>query len=206
MALAAAAATLGIGCAAAAGSIDPVGIVAWTAIGAVFCAQLPLFCGVFDPTGGSTPMLSAAGVINPGSGGFVVLPAAPMGLLLAAAAGSVDAVGIQKWSNIATTVVNWLGSYGSYGPAGLIGYAVVPPAPQPGPVTGVGLVQFTNELIGPDLATAAGILPTDTVGVAKWTAIGAVIITAIKAFGQIAPVSMVNTAPVGPVAGAGVFT
>jgi hypothetical protein len=201
--MAAAAATIGIGCAAAAGSIDPVGIVAWTAIGAVLCVQLPIFCGIFDPTGGTTPMISAAGVIPPGSGGFTVVPGAPMGLLLAAAAGSLDAAGLTKWSNIATTIVGWVGTHGSCA-GGLIGYAVVPPAPQPGPVTGVGLVQFDNELIGPDLAAAAG--STDAVGIAKWTAIGAVILTAIKAFGQIAPASMVNPAPVGPVAGVGVFT
>ncbi len=199
MSLSAGAATLGPALAASAGSTDPPGIAAWMAIGASLCAQLPLFCSVFDPTKG-TPMLSAAGLINPGSGGFVSIPGGPMGVVLAASAGSVDAAGIAKWSAIAAALVSWIGTYGCYGPAGLIGFV----GPNPGPVTGIGLVQFTNEAIGPDLAAAAGV--TDATGIATWAAIGATILTTIKAFGQIAPGAMVNPGTGGPVTGLGVFS
>lgn len=199
MALAAGAATLGVSLAVAAGSADAPGIAAWISIGAALCAQLPVYCGVFNPTLG-TPMVSAAGVINPGSGALVALPAAPMGLVLAASAGSIDAAGIAKWTAVASVLVNWVGAYGRYGPAGLIGFV----GPSPGAVTGTGLVQFANEAIGPDLALAVGV--ADAVGIATWTAIGAAILTTIKASGQIAPGAMVNPGTGGPVTGLGIFS
>lgn len=199
MPLAAASATLGVQLAAAAGSTDPPGIAGWAAIGAVIASTLPAFCSVFNPLLG-TPMASAAGVINPGSGHLVALPGAPLGLLLAAASLSVDAAGIAKWINVADALVSWMGTNAVYGPAGLIGFTGV----GSGAVTGTGQVQFLNENIGPSLAAAAG--STDEVGIAKWTAIGAVIITTVKTFGQIVPASLVNPGPAGAVTGAGTFT
>lgn len=200
MPLAAASATLGVQLAAAAGSVDPPGIAGWAAIGVVIATSLPSFCSSFNPLLG-TPMVSAGGgIINPGSGKLVAIPGAPLGLLLAAASLSVDAAGIAKWTNVATTLVSWMGANAVYGPAGLVGFT----GGGSGSVTGNGKVQFVDENIGPSLAAAAG--ATDEVGIAKWTAIGAVIIAAVKTNGQIAPASLVNPGPSGPVTGAGTFT
>lgn len=199
MPLAAASATLGTQMAVAAGSVDPPGIVAWTAIGAVIASSLPAYCSVFNPLKG-TPMVSTAGVVLPGSGGLISLDGSPMGLLLAAASGSADAAGITKWTNIARVFVDWMGANAVYGPAGLVGYTGV----GSGPVTGSGQVQFVDELIGPTLAEAAG--STDEVGIAKWTAIGAAFIAAVKTSGQIAPTALQNPSPSGPVTGTGTFS
>lgn len=199
MPLAAASATLGVQMAAAAGSVDPPGIVAWTAIGTVIASSLPAYCSAFNPLKG-TPMVSTAGVVLPGSGGLVSLDGTPLGLLLAAASGSVDAAGITKWTNIARALVDWMGANAVYGPAGLVGYTGV----GSGPVTGSGQVQFLDENIGPPLAEAAG--STDATGIAKWMAIGAAFIAAVKTNGQIAPTSLQNPGPSGPVTGAGTFS
>jgi hypothetical protein len=204
MPLAAASATLGPALAVAAGSTDPVGIAAWTLIGATICGTLPGCITSFDPTK-NTVMLVTAGVVLPNSGGFVTNPvsAAAFGLSLAASSGSADAVGVAKWVNIGTAIVDWMGAYGSYGVAGLVGFPG-PAPPTNGAVTGLGSVAFTNEDIGPSLAAAAG--STDEAGILKWTAIGGVILTAIKTNGAIAPGSMQNPAVGGPVVGAGSFS
>ena len=199
MPLAAASATLGVQMAAAAGSVDPPGIVAWTAIGGVIATTLPAYCSAFNPLKG-TPMVSTAGVVLPGSGGLVSIDGTPMGLLLAAASGSVDAAGITKWTNIARALVDWMGANAVYGPAGLVGYTGL----GSGPVTGSGQLQFIDENIGPTLAEAAG--STDATGIAKWIAIGAAFIAAVKTSGQIAPTSLQNPGPSGPVTGAGTFS
>jgi hypothetical protein len=197
--LAAAAATLGVDLVQAAGSADPPGIAAWAAIGATICATLPGLCSVFDPTMG-TPMASAAGAINPGSGGLVALPGAPLGVALAAAAMSADAAGIQKWTAIGTALVAWMGENAVYGPAGLVGFTGL----GTGPVSGVGKVQFLDMNIGPTLAAAAG--STDAEGIARWGAIGGAVLAAVMAYGQIAPTSLQNLAPAGPVTGVGTFS
>lgn len=199
MPLAAASATLGVQMAAAAGSVDPPGIVAWTAIGSVIATTLPTYCSAFNPLKG-TPMVSTAGVVLPGSGGLVSLDGTPLGILLAAASGSVDAAGITKWTNIARALVDWMGMNAVYGRAGLVGYTGV----GSGPVTGSGQVQFLDENIGPTLAEAAG--STDATGIAKWMAIGTAFITAVKTNGQIAPTSLQNPGPSGPVTGVGTFS
>lgn len=204
MPLSAASLTLGADLAQAAGSTDPVGIAAWLAIGATICGSLPGCITNFDPTKGDV-MLVAAGVIAPDTGGFTTnaVSAAAFGLSLAGSAGSVDPVGIQKWVAIGTAIVDWMGDYGCYGPSGLIAYAG--PAPPPnGAVTGSGKVSFTDENIGPSLAAAAG--SEDEAGIAKWTAIGAAIIDAIKTNGAIAPASMQNPAAGGAVFGTGTFS
>lgn len=200
MPMAAGAASLGVALAAAAPSTDPPGILAWTAIGAAFCGLLPGFVPTFMPTKG-TPMFSAAGVVTPG-GGFIVTTGAPMGLPMAAAAGSAaDPTAITKWMNVCSVVVNWIGTHASYGPLGLVGFAGI----GAGPVTGQGMITFANEMIGPDLADAAGILPDDAEGRATWTRIGAAIIACIKTNGNIMPGAMQNVGPAGPVTGAGMF-
>lgn len=204
MPLAAASATLGVQLAEAAGSVDAAGILAWTAIGATICGSLPGCITNFDPTK-NTAMLVAAGVVLPNSGGFTTndVSAAAFGLSLAGSAGSVDAVGVEKWVAIGTAIVDWMGTYGCYGETGLLGYAG--PAPPPnGAVTGSGSVGFTDENIGPSLASAAG--SEDEAGIAKWTDIGAVIIDAIKTNGAIAPAAMQNPAAGGPVVGTGTFS
>lgn len=204
MPLAAASGTLGLELAAAAGSVDLVGIVAWTAIGATICGTLPGCITNFDPTK-NTVMLVAAGVVLPNSGGFTTnaVSAAAFGLSLAASAGSVDAAGIAKWVAIGTAIVDWVGTYGCYGETGLLGYAG--PAPPPtGAVTGSGSVAFTNENIGPTLASAAG--SEDEAGIEKWTDIGAAIIDVIKTNGAITPAAMLNPAAGGPVTGTGTFS
>ena len=190
---------MGIQLAAAAGSVDAPGIVAWTAIGAAIAGSLPAFCSVFNPLK-NTPMVSAGGLVLPGSGGLVGTDGTGLGIALAAASLSTDAAGIVKWTNIGRTLVTFVSTNAAYGPAGLVGYTGL----GSGPVTGLGQVQFVNEIIGPSLAEAAG--STDAVGIAKWTAIGAVIINSIKAAGLITPTSLVNPGPVGPVTGAGTFS
>ncbi len=200
MPLIAGAPALGVACGVAAGCFEPVGLASWLPIAAVFCASIPTFCGVFNPLGG-TPCIAVGPLVTPG-GNFVAAPAAPLGLLLAAASLSLDAAGIEKWTNVANCVVGWVGQYASYSGVGLVAFVGVPP----GAVTGSGLVTFANELIGPDLATAAGILPDDAVGLAKWTAVGAAIIATIKATGMITPAAMVNPGTGGPVTGAGTFS
>lgn len=204
MPLSAASGTLGIELAAAAGSVDAVGVAAWTAIGATICGSLPGCITNFDPTK-NTVMLVAAGVVLPESGGFTTnaATAAAFGLSLAGSAGSVDAAGITKWVAIGNAIVDWMGTYGCYGATGLLGYAG-PAPPANGAVTGTGKVAFTDETIGPALATAAG--SEDEAGVAKWAAIGAVIIAAIKTNGAIAPASMQNPAVGGAVVGTGTFS
>lgn len=205
MPLAAATASLGAALAAAAGSPDAVGIAAWTSIGAAICGGLPACFSNFDPTGGETPMVVAAGVVAPNTGGFTTVPGGhlPLGAALAAASLSLDAAGIAKWLAVAEALVSWCGSYMCYGPSGLVAYAG--PAPPPaGPMTGTGRVAFTNRLVGPSLAEAAG--STDEVGIAKWTAIGAAIIQTIETSGQIAPAALQNPAVGGPVTGTGTFS
>lgn len=204
MPLASASASIGPQLAAAAGSVDPVGVLAWASIGAAICSSLPGCITNFDPTKG-TVMLVAAGVVLPSSGGFSTNPAsaAAFGIVLAASAGSVDGVGISKWVAIGNAIVDWMGSKGCYGSSGLVGYTG-PAPPANGPVTGSGQVGFTDENIGPSLAEAAG--STDAAGIAKWTAIGAVIINAIKTNGAIAPATMQNPAVGGPVVGTGLFS
>lgn len=205
MPLAAGAATLGVALAAAAGSPDPVGIACWTSIGAAVCSGLPACFSAFDPTAGETPMVVAAGVVAPSTGGFTKVPAGhlALGAALAAASLSVDPVGLAKWLAVAKALVDWCGSYMCYGPSGLAGYAG--PAPPPaGPLTGTGKVTFLNDAVGPKLAEAAG--STDAAGIAKWTAIGAAIIASIKANGAIAPAALQNPAAGGPVTGTGTFS
>lgn len=203
MPLAALSGTLGTSLASAAGSSDAAGLLAWTAIGATFCASLPAHVSSFNPAGG-TPCV-AAGVAVSAGGAFVTISGAPFGALLAASAGSLDAAGIAKWTAIGSAIVSWVGSYAQYPGTGLVGFVGVPP-PATGPVTGVGNVSFANEAIGSTLAIAAGIETSDAVGVAKWTAIGAVLIGAIKSAGAIAAGSMQNPAVGGPLAGAGSFS
>ncbi len=200
MPLVAGAGALGIACGAAAGCFEPLGFASWLPIGIALCASLPAFCGVFNPLGG-TPCIAVGPLITPG-GQFTTLPGAPLGILLAAASLSLDAAGIEKWINVANCLVGWVGQYATYSGIGLVAFVGIPP----GPVTGSGLVTFSNEIIGPDLATAAGILPDDATGIAKWTAVGAAIITTIKACGMITPSAMVNPGTGGPVTGAGTFS
>lgn len=204
MALAAASATLGVTLASVAGSVDPVGIVAWTTIGTTICASLPGCVTNFDPTK-NTVMLVAAGVVLPNSGGFTTNDVAgtAFGIALAASAGSVDATGIAKWTAIGRAIVDWVGSYGTYGTSGLVGYAG-PAPPASNLVTGTGSVAFSDENIGPTLAEAAG--SEDETGIAKWSAIGAAILSAIKTNGAIAPATMSNPAAGGPVTGTGLFS
>ena len=204
MPLAAVSGTLGAQLAVAAGSVDAAGIAAWTAIGATICGSLPGCITNFNPTK-NTAMLVAVGVVLPNSGGFTTnaASAAAFGRSLAGSSGSADAVGIAKWGAIGTAIVDWMGTYGCYGTTGLIGYAG--PAPPPSnAVTGIGSVAFTNENIGSALAAAAG--SEDEAGIAKWRAIGAVIIAAIKTNGAIAPASMQNPAAGGAVFGTGTFS
>lgn len=203
MPLAAAAATIGPQLAAAAGSTDPIGIGAWASIGAVICGTLPTCFTSFDATKG-TPMLAVAAVIAPDTGGFVKSSHLALGAALAAASLSLDAAGIEKWLNIAEALVSWIDVHGHYSGTGLVAYTG--PAPPPnGAVTGSGGVSFDDENVGPSLAEAAG--STDEAGIAKWTAIGAVIIATIKSNGMLTPQpSMQNPAVGGPVVGTATFS
>lgn len=203
MPLSAASASLGVALASAAGSVDAAGIAAWSSIGSCICSTLPGCVTSFDPTA-NDPMLVAAGVIVPDTGGFVTssAQAALFGAALAVAAGSIDSTGIEKWLAIGNAIVDWMGTHGRYG-GGMLAYAG-PAPPTNGSVTGTGTVSFDDEAMGGALAEAAD--STDDAGIEKWTAIGSAIIAAIKDNGAIAPGSMQNPAAGGAVAGSGTFS
>lgn len=201
MAMSAAIATLTADLISAAGSIDEEGIACWGAIATALCAGLPPCCSVFSATSG-TPMVVVAGVVAPGTGGFTTSSAAALGAALAVASLSLDGEGIAAWLRIADVIVDWMGENATYGPAGLVGFV----GTGAGAMTGVGQVEFSNEAIGPPLAAAADIQPSDTVGQTHWSNIGAAILSAVKTFGEIAPTSLTNPGTGGPAAGTGTFS
>ena len=84
--------------------------------------------------------------------------------------------------------------------AGLIGFQSVPPAPAPGPVTGIGTIKFLTP-INDALAIPAGILPSDLVGTATWKAIGAAIELHVKANLTIVALGLTNPGNGGPIVG-----
>lgn len=150
-------------------------------------------------------MAVALGVIAPDSGALQTTSHLALGAALAAASGSVDEEGIKAWLRIAKCIVDWMGAHAAYSGVGLVAYAG--PAPPPtGAVTGIGKVSFSNENIGPPLAVAAGIQPSDDAGRQRWAAIGAAILGAVKDHAEIAPGTLTNPAAGGAVAGAGTFS
>ncbi len=177
----------------ASGVTDPIGIAGWTAIAGVFVAwTIPSV--IVNPLGG-TPMI-AIGPLITGTGALVVVvPPVTLGLMLAAASASVDPAGIAKWTAVATEYARWLMTCG-VNTTGLIAYAAPPPAPSPGPVAGVGLLQLVGT---PDFPTAVGV--TDPPGMANWSAVASAVALSLQA--AIVTPSMMNPGVGGPVTGTG---
>lgn len=193
MALSGTGPALGVALAAAAGSTDIPGLAAWGLIGTSICAQLPALT-VFSAIGG-TPLVSAGGVIA-GTGALTMTNGSVMGPGLAAAAGSVDPAGITKWTAIGKAITDWMAAQGKYN-TGFIGY--IHAAPPPGPVTGTGTIVF-DQSPGTTLAAAAGV-GSDPAGITAWTAIGNALKAHLETNLQLAPTSLVNPGPGGPVTG-----
>jgi uncharacterized membrane protein YeiH len=114
----------------ASGTTDPIGLAAWLAIGAAFTsfyasngqAQPTVF--VANPLGGPVT----------GVGTFSCPSKAGVGPLMAVAAGSLDAVGIAKWTAIGTALLSHIESNAIFLPTVL----VAPPGG--GPLTGTGTI------------------------------------------------------------------
>ncbi len=151
---------------------DPVGAALMVLLGAPFVAWT-LANVVVNPLAG-TPLVALGPVVT-GTGGLVVGPPQPLGLLLAAAVGSVDPASLAKWQVVAAHYAEKLTSGGGiFNTSTLVAW--VGPLPPVGPVTGVGV---GIALAAPfDFATALEI--TDAVAGAKWTAMGAALETQLK--------------------------
>jgi hypothetical protein len=184
----------------AAGSTDVVGIAAWTAITGVLATWL--LTGIPTPTLPISDPLIAVGVVITGTGSIVYADAgASLGLLLAAAAGSVDVAGIAAWSSVGLALGAWMNTNAQIDPSTLV--AVVG-GPNPNPVGGVGGVAFASQTLGPTLALAAG--SVDPPGAVKWLAIGNAILSHMETFASVAPGSMVSPPTGGPVTGTGILS
>lgn len=186
MPLASSGSALGAGMAAAAPSTDVAGIAAWAAIAEAICAHIVSSAVVLPG------LLVAGGTTVTGTGIIVVVPGA-LGVTLAAAAGSLDAVGLAKWNAIAlaacATASTWLALPTAFvaNPAG-------------GPVTGTGTIVATGGL-GAALVVAAGSL--DAVGIASWTAIGSAIELTATSAALVLPIAFVSPPGGGAVTGVG---
>lgn len=177
---------LGSAMAAAAPSTDVPGIAAWAAIAEAICAHIVSSAVVLPG------LLVASGAAVTGTGIIAVSPGA-LGTTLAAAAGSLDAVGLAKWNAIALaacgTASTWLALPTTFvaNPAG-------------GPVTGTGTIQ-TNGGLGAALVLAAGSL--DAKGMASWAAIGSAIELTATSAALVMPVAFVSPPGGGAVTGVG---
>jgi hypothetical protein len=148
--------------AAAAGSLDPVGILKWGGISGTMATWIPLHTLV-DPTPPGGTLTASAGVIT-GYARLTFISKSTFGEQLAAAAGSVDEVGKQKWANIGAVILKHFEDYAHANPTALI-------APSGGgAVSGTGTVSFTSTSIGLNLANAAGSI--DLIGTIAWEALG----------------------------------
>lgn len=191
MPLAATVIPIGLAGAAAAGALDPPGILAWSA--GVFGTLATWFPANTVILPGS--LVASAGVIS-GFGQFTFI-SRDLGIRLAAAVGSVDAPGILKWTAIGEALLVHMEVFGKAAPTGFSA------PPTGGPVVGVsGTVQNVDPALGGLLAAAAG--SVDPPGIIGWTAIGALIVswfTSSMTF-LATPIGMVAPAA-GPVTGAG---
>lgn len=181
----------------AVGSTDAIGIAAWTAITGVIATWL--LTGVPTPTAGDP--LFAVGVVVSGSGAINYADGgSTLGVLLAAAAGSIDPVGVAAWTRIGLALGAWMNANAQIDPSNLV--AVVG-GPNPNPLTGAGTVKFRSTALGDDLAAAAS--AADEAGQEKWRAIGDAIIEHMKSFGVVNVGAMVSPPAGGAVTGAGVL-
>lgn len=191
-------ATLAPSVVSAAGSPDTIGKAAWAAIAAVIGTWL--LTGV--PTATSADPLIAVGALVTGSGAIVYADAgSSLGVQLAAAAGSVDAVGLEKWAAIGLALGSWMNANAQIDPTNLV--AVVG-GPSPNAVTGAGGVKFASSGLGDALATAA--TAVDAPGIERWNDIGDAIIEHMTDLGIVAPGAMASPPAGGPVTGVGVLS
>lgn len=174
---------------------DPLGIADWTALGAAWATWT--IANVTASAIGPSPLIALGPVIT-GQGALIPGPAPALGVLLAAAALTADAPGLEKWLIAATHYTAVLASAGGINPTTLIAYAN--PLPPIGPVSGVGGISLAQDF---DFAGALNV--TDTAGIAKWKAVGSALKTHLTALGLVTP-AMTNTAPAGPVIGTGVLS
>jgi len=187
---------LGSTLATSAGSVDAPGQAAWTAMGTTLASWIVANCSVLPGT------MVAAGAACTGIGLLTFAGAASLGSAIASAAGSVDAVGQAKWTDIATALVGHLGSFGQANP---VAFVVSNPTTG-GPVTGVGTVTFANTAVGSSLASAAGSI--DAAGIAAWTAIGTALLAHVAANAQLlaTPIGFIAPPGGGPLTGSGTIT
>lgn len=175
----------------ASGTKDPIGAAGWTAAAAAI-VPWTIANVVVNPLGGATPLI-AVGPLVTGTGGLIVGPGVTLGPLLAAAAGSIDAAGITKWTAVANEYAQWLGTCG-VNPSTLVAW--VGPLPPVGPVSGVATLSLVGK---PDFATKIGL--TDEAGITHWGAVADAIVAQLT-LAVVTPV-MTNPAGGGPLTGVG---
>lgn len=122
-----------------------------------------------------------------------------LGVLLAAASGSVDPPGIVAEIGVASAICSWLPANATVNPGLMVAAGAA--------VSGVGQLSFSAvPTFGVALAAGAG--SVDPTGIARWTAVGTAITAHLAAFGLVNPSSFVVSNPItgGAVVGAGTLT
>ncbi len=116
-----------------------------------------------------------------------------LGPLLSTASGSLDAAGISAWLSIANKIVSWIPANNTVSSAGCVAAS--------GLVSNGGTLSFsaTTPTFGAQLAAQLGIV--DAAGIAKWTAVGAAILSWINTNGQVNATALVANPITGAVTG-----
>lgn len=189
MPLAGTQAILGVALQSATGTTDGAGAIAWLGVANAICTWLPANCAV-NPGA----MIAASGAVT-GFGTLAFTDATSFGKALAAGAGSTDSKGIEKWTNIGKAIVAHLTNFGQVNPNLFVSIPVTG-----GAVTGTGLVQFSNAVLGPFLS--ASIAASDLPALAIWMLLGTVIVSHLVA-NTLVLASSFTSPPVGPLVGTG---
>ncbi len=182
---------LGASMALAAGSKDPLGLVAWTGVATALLGWLPANVVVLPGT------MVAAGAAVTGLAAMTIGPPLPLGPLLAAGAGSVDPPGIANWTAVGTAIVAHLTASMQGVPSSFVAN------PLGGPVTGAGTLQVLPPIM-PTVPPAAGSI--DAPGIVNWLVVSNAISTHLAANGVLNSLGFTSPNGGGALVGASVIT